>query len=423
MWYLILQIADPGSSPQEKAAMSFRTNRVATLAVIGLLAAFEPAQSQDAQNADTLAAKRTQANELYERGRHADALPLLEELAKAFPDDMLLFEQYGVSLYTASATLPDPEAARRMRADAKRALTRSIQLGNRSPRAQLADSMSADGSMPPFSRNPEAEAAMQAGEASFGKGDFNGAIVHYQKALAVDPFNYNATLFIGDSYYRQNDVDRAGEWFARAITIDPNQETAYRYWGDALMRAKRMPEARARFMDAIIAEPYGRNAWQGFIAWAQAAGVRLGRPNLRPPAEVEKTTTGAAITLDPAWMERAKNDAALAPWMIYALTRAHWQTGEFTKRFPNEPAYRHSLAEEIDAYSQVLNAADEAVASGKPVTDPQIGLLRTLRDRNLLEPYILLHAAAAGIARDYPRYRTEHRDRILAYLETLILPR
>jgi tetratricopeptide (TPR) repeat protein len=262
---------------------------------------------------------------------------------------------------------------------------------------------------------------MQAGEAAFGKGDFTEAIAAYQKALAVEPTNYNATLFIGDCYYRMRDIDHAGEWFARAIALSPDTETAHRYWGDAMLQARKPDEAKAHFIDAFIAEPYSQSARIGLNQYAQATGARFGRPAITPPATVEKTDTGTRITLDPGTVSAGANNPMAAAWVVYSLSRAKWQTDEFQKRFPNETAYRHSLPEEVFAFERLLDFADQQEAKGQPITDPQLATLRNLRGSGMLESYILLHQPDAGIARDYPQYRAEHRDRLQAYVEQMII--
>ena len=108
-----------------------------------------------------------------------------------------------------------------------------------------------------------------------------------------------------------------------------------------------------------------------------------------------------------------------AAWVAYATAKAQWSKEEFLKRFPNESTYRVSLAEEIDAFGRLLAFADEQQAKGQPITDPQVATIRALRDRGMLEAYVLLHAPSAGVARDYPAYRAEHRDRLQAYMEAM----
>jgi tetratricopeptide (TPR) repeat protein len=402
--------------------MAAGTLGLSALTLLGWLLLCAPGLAQNDSPAASTAAKRAQAVDLSSRGRQVEALPLLEELTATLPNDPLVWERYAVALLSASATERNEEAARQMRLRAKDAFKRTRALGNNSALASLGDSIADDGRVAPLSRNPEAKSAMDAGEAAFAKGDFTDAIALYQKALTIEPTNYNATLFIGDCYYRLRDLERAGEWFSRAIALNANIETAHRYWGDALLAAKKPDEAKAHFIDAFLAEPYNQNARTGLSQWGQATGARFGRPVITPPATVEKTATGNAITVDPSSLAAPSDGTSgKAAWLMYSLARAQWQNDEFAKRFPNEPAYRHSLAEEVFAFARLIAFADEQESKGQPVSDPQVATIRDLRDRGMLEAYVLLHAADAGIARDYPQYRAEHRDRLQAYVESMIV--
>jgi tetratricopeptide (TPR) repeat protein len=364
---------------------------------------------------ESIAAKPTAALALSYRGRHGESLPMLEELAKNLPSDSLIWERYALALYSMSATLTDVPAAQQMRLQAKAAFARTRELGNTSALAALGNAIPSDGSVPPLSRNPEAQAAMAAGEAAFARGDFTEAIPHYQKALSIDPTNYLATLFVGDCYYRLKNVEDAADWFARAVALNPDAETAYRYWGDLLMRAGRGDEARSKFIDAFIAEPYSQAARTGLAQWAKTTGGRLGRPAITPFSGLPRTADGR-VTID---LKTPPDDPMAAAWVVYATAKAQWSKEEFLKRFPNESTYRVSLAEEIDAFGRLLAYADEQQAKGQPITDPQIATIRALRNRGMLEAYVLLHAPSAGVARDYPAYRAAHRDRLQAYMEAM----
>lgn len=388
--------------------------RSGVVLLVGLLLLPAPGGAQDVPAPG--AAQREEALALSERGRHVEALPLLEELSTTLAEDTLVWERYGIALYSVASTLPDPAAAQQMRVRAKEALNRSRELGNRSALAALADTIPADGSMPALSPNSEAQAAMQQGEAAFGRGDFMDAVTHYQTALGIEPTNYSATLFIGDCYYRMNNLEIAAEWFARAVALNPDIETAYRYWGDALMRAGRTEDARGKFVDALIAEPYSQGARAGIAQWAKMTGARLGRPAITPFSGLPRSPDGR-VTID---LTATPADPMAAAWIVYATTKAQWNKEEFLKRFPDAPAYRPSLAEEVDAYERLLAFADEQAAKGQPIADPQIATIRGLRDRGMLEPFILLHAPSQGIAQDFPQYRAQHRDRLQAYVEAMI---
>jgi tetratricopeptide (TPR) repeat protein len=401
--------------------MSVQSIRVTALTLAGFLLISAPGLAQTPIPGTTVATMRTQALGLSDRGRHPEALPMLEELSQLLPGDALVWERYAMALLATAATIPDLEARKAMRVRSKQAFTRTRELGNNTPLAMLGNSIPADGSEPPLARNPEAQRTMAAAEAAFGRGDFQEAIGHYQRTLDVEPTHYNATLFIGDCYYRMKDVERAGEWFARAIALNPNVETAHRYWGDALLRAGRPEEAKTRFINAVIAEPYNQAARIGLNQWGQTTGARIGRPAITPPVTVTKTGDGAQISVDPVAAKPAAANPMGAAWMVYSRRRAMWVSEEFKKRYPNEPAYRHTLAEEIDAFDQLLMFADERDKAGEPIKDAQLSTIRGLRERGMLEAYVLLHAPDAGIAQDYPAYRAQNRDKLQVYLESMII--
>ncbi|MBK9154374.1 MAG: tetratricopeptide repeat protein [Chloracidobacterium sp.] len=96
----------------------------------------------------------------------------------------------------------------------------------------------------------------------FAAGDYEKAVVAYERAANLDPTHYEAALYTGNTYYALKKYDIAGTWFAKAIAIDKDRETAHRYWADALWKSGKDREAVDKFLDAIIGEPYAR-AWRG----------------------------------------------------------------------------------------------------------------------------------------------------------------
>lgn len=395
------------------------------LAMLLVVAAGCLAQAAAPQTKSDFDTRRKQADTLFQLGRATEALPLYEQLAKEKPDDYLLQERYGMALLMNSATITDVDQRKKARIQAKQALTKARSLGDKSSLMILINEIPDDGSWGSFSDRADVEAAMQAGEAAYVKGDFEAAIQQYQKALALDPKNYHAALFIGDSNFASGHYDEAGTWFEQAIAIEPNAETAYRYWGDALIKQQKWEQAKSKFLDAVVAEPYNQHSWAGLIQWANLRGMMLVAPNIVPPSKVEDTAKGANITIDANSLGKAKSDdPAGAAWITYPMKHVLWKNeGEFQKHYPDEKVYRHSLAEEVDAFTTVLKVYDELTAKKKPAqVDPQIAKLQELRDRGFLEPYILLQRADAGIAQDYPAYREAHRDKLRDYIEYLVVP-
>src|SRR4029077_5654897 len=87
-----------------------------------------------------------------------------------------------------------------------------------------------------YSENVGTDNAFPRAESAFAKHDFPEAIKEYSRALELDPTNYAAALFVGDSYFASKDFVHAAEWYERSSQINPNKETAYRYYADMLTK-------------------------------------------------------------------------------------------------------------------------------------------------------------------------------------------
>jgi tetratricopeptide (TPR) repeat protein len=384
-----------------------------------------------AQSDESYDDRRKRAFDLYTQNRFVDALPLLEKLHAERPTDIAVLEGLSFATLANAYTFTDPAARKAERAKARKLAEEAKTAGDNTNMLKTLLEVPDDGSETAFSSNAAVQSVMQEGEAAFARGDFAGAISAYNRALALDPNDYNAALFMGDVSFKQGDHAKAGEWFLRAIQIDPNRETAHRYWGDDLVAQGRMSEAKDKFINAIVAQPYLRISWMGLSQWGQKQKLMLGHPPINPPGKVEdngkddKGHSQTTITIDPATMmnPNAKKDGTSA-WFIYTLSKAVWHGERFQKEFPTEKEYRHSLAEEVDGFQMVVGQVKEGIKKKEiKQLDPALAMLVKLADEELLEPFVLVSRADQGIARDYPAYRDAHREKIRQYInEWLIHP-
>ena len=362
-------------------------------------------------------ADRKRALQLVDEHKFIEAMPILEKLVAASPTDTVLLERLGTTLIAYAATLKDTEPRKQARIRARKVLLRSKELGNDSNLLKvLLDGLPEDGSDSGFSDRKEVDQAMRDGESAFARGDNEGAVKAYKRALLLDPKLYEAALFIGDVYFKQKDFDRAGEWFGQAVQIAPNRETAHRYWGDALMGAGKMDEAQARFAEAIIAEPYTRTSWIGLSQWAQHKRVSLGHPSIEIPTTVKTEGGKTTISIDPL------NKEGSPYWMMYAMKRAAYPGAGFFKEHPGEKDYRHSLAEESSALRAAAELAAQDLKTGKiKELNQSLANLVKLSDAGLVEAYILFVRADQGIAQDYEAYRAANRDKLRRYILQLVV--
>lgn len=391
-----------------------------------------------AQDAD-YDSERKRAMELLDESKMQQALPILEKLAAQKSDDGVVQFWLGFCILAKSNDMQDSAARKQERKRARGYLLHAKELGLKDA---LLDQMLAaippdGGELAKFSNNPAAEAAMNEGEVAYSRGELDKALAAYARALQSDPKLYNAALFAGDMQFKRGHnstdaaeraalFDSAGEWFTKAIAIDPDKETAYRYWGDALMEYGKDEEARAKFIEAIIADPYNRLVYSGISKWAQKHQVRLGHPRIDIPSNVPSNKPGEInITIDDLTL-KGKDDGSAA-WIVYGISRASWMnkkdgslSDNFAKAYPNEKAYRHSLAEESEALRLVANSLNDQKNKPKQLT-PSLENLAKLHRAGLLEAYILYAKPDAGIARDYEPYRRTNRDKLRRYwLEVVI---
>jgi tetratricopeptide (TPR) repeat protein len=368
--------------------------------------------------------KRQQAVALFGQGKRLEALPLLEDLVQKTSRDAELLVDLGASLIEHAATLTNQDAAAKERFRAKDLVERAWALGNPSPLAenlrQLLRDLDATGAIA-FSDDKAVDRVMNAGEAAFARRDFDEAIADYAKALELEPTNYSATLFTANSYDRKNDFASAGEWYERAMRLDPEIETAFRYNADMLARQGDMAKARSMLIQAAVAEPYNKIVWREIRAWALINHTAFTLMYLPIPPDAQDD---AIQTAEPA---SGQPPQLLSAWRTYYAMISDWRKGgKFANQFPQEKAYRHSLAEESEALTaaaRILQTLSQDEKSAELVTGNTVAeLLLKLYDADLIDPYVLFSLGDDGIARDYKAYRAVNRTKLEEYMDKFVMP-
>jgi Tfp pilus assembly protein PilF len=366
--------------------------------------------------------ERERAFQLYQDAKYVEALPLFEQLALKYPEDPAVIENLGMLVFTQSAYLKNADERKSARKRGRALLLQAQKLGANDTMlnaliAGIAPDGGDDGS---FSSKKEVDEAMHEGEAAFAKGEFSKALDSYQRALLLDPTLYEAALYIGDVYFKTAEQQKAGDWFGRATKINPDRETAYRYWGDSLMKQGKVTEAGEKFVEAYIAEPYSRLARAGFVNWGEKVHVELAHPRVDLPASVAQKSEGqTTLTLDPEMFKKDDKSGSAAAWMTYGLIRAGWKTN-FTKEYPNEKTYRHSLKEEAAAMRAALKVLGEQKGEASKI-DPSLQVIQKLEKEGLLEAFILLALPDQGIANDFPAYRKSNVEDLRRYVKLYVM--
>jgi tetratricopeptide (TPR) repeat protein len=394
--------------------MSHRTLLVTLLALLCLSVAIaSPTQAQTESNAEL----KQRASELMKENKFTEALPILEKIAAAEPNNGETQFFLAFALLGQAKNTKDDAARKALRARARQAFVKAKSLNYDEPKLDaLILSLLEDGSDSPggFTSNAKANQLMEEGEALFSQGKPDEALKKYQEALELDQKLYHAALFSGDIYLQKEDYATAETWYQKAIAIDPDKETAYRYSATPLMKQRKTDQARDRYIEAFIVEPYNRFARGGLIQWAQATQTSLAHPDIAIPTNVTFDEKGdAKINLELGALLGGKDDGSFA-WISYGTTRSTWRKEKFAKTFPGEKTYRHSLAEEAEALRSVLSVATADKKDKK--LSPSLTRLKKLDEEGLLESYILLARPDDGIAQDHPSYLKQNRDKLRSYM-------
>jgi Flp pilus assembly protein TadD len=364
--------------------------------------------------------KRQKAIALFNEGKRLEALPLLEELVEKEPKDGEVLVALAASLVAHAATLTDPDAAAKERFRARDLIQTAWELGNTTPLAdnlrQLLGELPANGAIQ-FSDNPEVQKAMLAGEAAFSRSNFDLALKDYATALELEPTNYSAALFTGNTCEKKREFAKAAEWYERAAKIDPNTETAYRYYADMAARQGDMAKARNLLIEAAVAEPYNKIVWREIRAWATINHTAFNLVYILvplPPRSDAGTSGNESAAISAAWHE-------------YYLVKSQWKKGgKFQKQFPQEAEYRHSLPEESEALTTVAmlleKLKEDPMTKGQVIGDPAAGLLLKLHEAGSIEAYVLFSLGDESIAKDYDAYRTKNRGKLESYMDKFVMP-
>jgi len=369
--------------------------------------------------------ERARAFQLYDDGKYTEALPLFEKLVVKYPEDRDVVKTFGFLTIGEGTYLKEPAARKEARRRGRELLAKAQKLGADDALLKtMLDSIPPDGGDDAkLTTKKEAEDAMREGEAAFSKNDFAKALEMYQLALLLDPNLYEAAVFIGDVYYSTADQKKAGEWFARAAAMNPDRETAYRYWGDSLMKQGRVTEAGDKFIESYLAEPYDRLSRSAFLNWGQRVNIELNHPEVNIPTNVTSQQQGqVTINLDPNSLKNDDKSGAGAAWLLYGLVRGGWASANFSRQYPNEKKYRHSLKEEADALRAAIKSyQDEQKKNTKSTPDPSLQVLSKLDKEGLLESFILLALPDEGIAEDYREYRRTNLEDLRRYVKQYVL--
>jgi tetratricopeptide (TPR) repeat protein len=388
------------------------------LPALAPLKIYGSALSQNGTDESPADPDRQEAMRLHKEHKLGEAAEWWQKVVAKYPGDMAAHEALGASLLIRAAGQSDRKNKISDRVQAHAELMRAQGLGDNSDLCKaLLSAVSEDGSeVVPYPNQKEVHAALARGDAAIESLDWDDAAREYSLAVDLSPDNYFTPVGIGLKYAGLKQWEEAGKWYALSLRIKPDNGTAYGNWVAALTEAGEMKEAREKLVQGLLISD-GTYVNFPLNMWLNANHLKLKKINIKVPDEYPVSKTGTMIVVDPGWL--GKNDGRDA-WLMYPRARRLWKK-HFNESYIT--GYRHSLAEEVDALSQVVAAFNESLAKGNvKEPDPALMLLSRFQSEGLLEAFVLLIQHDKEVNAELYRYQTQHRDKLMEVADKYIIP-
>jgi tetratricopeptide (TPR) repeat protein len=363
---------------------------------------------------------RQEAVRLYKEHKLAEAAEWWQKVVVKYPGDMDAHEALGASLLNRAGLQADRNKKTSDRLLARAELVRAQELGNNSDLCRiLLSTIPEDGSEVRQPTNRTVSAILL--QPAPAKRDLE-TVGEYAIVMEHEAGNYFLEVEIGIAYARLKQWDKAQEWYVRALQTAPDGSLVYGNWADMLISMGRMKEAREKLIQGLFISD---NDWL-FRRWLAKNHLELKKIDIKVPYEYSTGKTGSILLVDPSWL--GKDDGRDA-WLMYPRTRRLWKNEKYFNQFHmNEfhmNGYRHSMAEEVDALSQVVAAFNESLAKGNvQEPDPDLMLLSRFQADGLLEAFVVL--AERDLDQDLSSevlfFRIKHRDKLMEFADKYIVP-
>lgn len=351
-----------------------------------------------------------QALAFVEQNRLVDALPLLDKVGPRYLNDAKIQAHWGVAILANSVVYKDEVIRKKEVARGAEVLKRAKKLGTENVLAlHYLDLVEQGGDIDSVSASSskEVEDAIREGEAFFGRGQYDKALLSYERAYKLDPKSYNAAVFAGDCYYAQNKYKESESWFAKAVAIDPNREQAYRFWGDALANQGKGREALEKFANALIAEPNSRLVFNGFIEAVRRFGLRRSSPFVLIPSKQNEDE----IVIDPLIL---RQDDGTQAWNRFTDIR-NAQIKKFNAAAAGRE-FNSTVSEDVECLRGVVAAVKELQQRNKSIQlNKSLDNLVKLDALGMLDIYtvIFLHGENTS---EFESFREKNRNRMVRFL-------
>jgi tetratricopeptide (TPR) repeat protein len=153
------------------------------------------------------------------------------------------------------------------------------------------------------------------GSLYLGTRDYQDAETEFKKAIALDPNNYGATLYLGETYSSENKYKDAETWFAKALDIRPSSAEAAEYYVEAAHDGKDKDHEKATDDEKAKDD-------EKAVAYCHSwIGTTIGSDPILsdPKSDLYSLCAQAELTVDQSKHVAIAGDSTLAWYYISAL--------------------------------------------------------------------------------------------------------
>ncbi|WP_343730385.1 tetratricopeptide repeat protein [Duganella sp.] len=377
--------------------------------MLALAGATGNAQSLAPMNAEADALIR-QGHTLQAQGKYKEAFEKFSAAGQADPQASLPLSSLAGMLLSMSKQSQGADAVK-LRGQSEDLARQALQKQANDPVAmEVLREIADDQPLPLHQPTPEAAAALHEGELLFTQRKLDEALVHYERAAALDPKYSQAWIYAGDCYFFQKKYAEAEQRFRKGVEVEPLNSQGWRFLADALVSQRKPGLAEGALMGGIAAQPSQLPNWVRLNQLRTQSGFPLTSLQLvrKAKGQLDPATRTLNLTIDPSLKgsDPAKQpDAGL--WMMLATQQA------IEGKTSSTP-----FATELAAWRKALKVADELSANGGgELQDPALKTMQMLAKADQLEPALLLLQYRESWRAEFEAWKTAHPDGVRKFID------
>lgn len=350
------------------------------------------------------------------QGKYKDAFDKFSAAAQADPSASLPLSSIGALLFSMSKQMQGDDAAK-LRQQSEGVVRQALEKHANDPVAlEVLRGLNDDKPLPLHEPTPEAAAALHEGELLFNQRKLDEALVHYERAAALDPKYSQAWIYAGDCFYFQKKYAEAEQRFRKGVEAEPLNSQGWRFLADALVSQEKPGPAEGALMSGIAAQPSQMPNWIKLNQLRTMSGFPLSSLNLvrKAQGELDPATRTLHLQIDPSLkgLDPAKQpDAGF--WMSLATQRA--VEGKAARE---GKASAVPFATELAAWRQALAIAGQLSAKGGgELQDPALKTMQQLAKADQLEPALLLLQYKESWRAEFETWKAAHPEGVRKFID------